>query len=450
MDENKNEHSGLERAVNTAHTASSFARIAKAAASGGMYGAAAATAKEAFPFLVKVAVAVLTVLIVVPMLVFTALPNIFFGYDTAESESVIQMTGQAMTLGNAYMTMEDFENSQIDAVVTSITGEYADDGVEIDEIVVQSDFDEDDLNWFIAINSVAYQQDLNVMTAESVRQMSTSRLSYQPSLDFLNGDGDIVKTTLTITIDKLEPDVWMDALGFEDEDRTWAGALYETLSESDALNQYAPYFAAYSPNYGGDTSYSGDTSHGESYSNSIDISGFTDPSTKNNRDLAAYAIQAWENNWGYVWGTYGNVLTESLFAYKLAQYPDGVGNYKEFIQENWLGHRTTDCIGLVKGYGWLDPDTLSIRYGTNGMPDYGANQMYQTSKNLGTENGTILSMPEIPGLILWKEGHTGVYIGNGYAIEAMGTKYGVVKTKVDGRGWQAWYKLPYITYMDGD
>ena len=31
---------------------------------------------------------------------------------------------------------------------------------------------------------------------------------------------------------------------------------------------------------------------------------------------------------------------------------------------------------------------------------------------------------------LWKSGHAGVYIGGGYAIEAMGTSKGVVKTKV--------------------
>ncbi len=58
------------------------------------------------------------------------------------------------------------------------------------------------------------------------------------------------------------------------------------------------------------------------------------------------------------------------------------------------------------------------------------------------------SMPEIPGLMLWKSGHAGVYIGGGYAIEAMGTRKGVVKTEVSGRGWQGWCKLPYIDYLE--
>ena len=288
------------------------------------------------------------------------------------------------------------------------------------------------------------------MSAEDIRSFSVSRLSYTPSLWSSEGEGPVV-TTLKVNVKKLEPDKLMDQLGFDDDARTWAGALYETLLESNALTKYADQFEAYRPDYSGDSSYSGGVEYGSSYDNEIDISGFVSPDTKNNLDLAAYAIQAWENNWGYVWGTYGNILTQSLFAYKLEQYPDGVGNYKDFIEKNWLGRRTTDCVGLIKGYGWLDTSSMSIRYATNGMPDYGANQMYQAAKNAGVagvDYGTMDTMPEIVGLAVWKEGHIGVYIGGGYVVEAMGTKKGVVKTEVEGRGWEGWCKLPYIDYVE--
>ena len=82
------------------------------------------------------------------------------------------------------------------------------------------------------------------------------------------------------------------------------------------------------------------------------------------------------------------------------------------------------------------------------MPDYTADQMYASAKENGTEYGTMDTMPDIVGLGLWKKGHWGVYVGNGYAIEAMGTQYGVVRTKVEGRGWQGWCKIPYIQYDD--
>lgn len=99
-------------------------------------------------------------------------------------------------------------------------------------------------------------------------------------------------------------------------------------------------------------------------------------------------------------------------------------------------------MGLIKGYGWLDPDTMTIEYGTNGMPDLGANQMYYSA----SVSGTIDTMPDIPGLAVWHDGHIGVYIGDGYVIEAMGTKYGVVKTELEGRGWTHWLQIEYINY----
>ena len=72
---------------------------------------------------------------------------------------------------------------------------------------------------------------------------------------------------------------------------------------------------------------------------------------------------------------------------------------------------------------------MEIQYGTHGMPDIGANQMYYNAK----ESGPISTMPDIPGLAVWHEGHIGVYIGGGQVVEAMGTKYGVVKTELAGR-----------------
>lgn len=216
--------------------------------------------------------------------------------------------------------------------------------------------------------------------------------------------------------------------------------LGRAVSEDDKSN--IDHIYAMIAGAAGGGNYSGEFLRGDGSSIELDISTFTDPTTKNAADLVTYAIHAWESGWGYVWGTYGCVLTDSLFAYKLEQYPDGVGNYEDFIRANWLGGRTTDCVGLIKGYGWLNPETLSIDYATNGMPDLGANQMYYSA----TVSGPIDTMPDKPGLAVWHDGHIGVYIGDGYVIEAMGTKYGVVKTELAGRGWTHWLEIEYINY----
>ena len=81
----------------------------------------------------------------------------------------------------------------------------------------------------------------------------------------------------------------------------------------------------------------------------LDASDLTNPATKNAADLVAYVTNAWQSGWGYVWGTYGQVLTPELFQYKLTQYPEGVGQYADFIRSNRLGKHTADCVGLIKG-----------------------------------------------------------------------------------------------------
>ena len=216
--------------------------------------------------------------------------------------------------------------------------------------------------------------------------------------------------------------------------------LGRTITEDDKSNINHIYTMIAGTEGGG--SYDGSFIAGGDRSIELDISTFANPTTKNATDLVTYAVHAWESGWGYVWGTYGNVLTESLLAYKVSQYPDGVGNHEDIIRANWLGGRTTDCVGLIKGYGWLSPETMTIDYGTHGMPDIGANQMYYTAR----ESGPISTMPDIPGLAVWHEGHIGVYIGGGHVIEAMGTKNGVVKTELAKRNWTHWLKIPYINY----
>src|SRR5574344_2165755 len=160
---------------------------------------------------------------------------------------------------------------------------------------------------------------------------------------------------------------------------------------------------------------------------------------KNNIELVEHCKKALFERWGYVYGTFGNVLTEKLLQDKLKQYPDNVRQYESFIRSHWIGKIVADCVGLIKSYLWWD-GTKAIYMSYN---DVSANGMYEKAK----EKGGIDTLPEIPGLCVRFNGHIGVYIGQGWVIESRGTKFGVVKTKLEDRPWTHWLKCPYIEYL---
>lgn len=155
----------------------------------------------------------------------------------------------------------------------------------------------------------------------------------------------------------------------------------------------------------------------------------------------------WTKAWlgqAYWFGTCCYACTQSLLERKAKQYPKSYADNRmnRYRADIATGKKCADCIGLIKGYYWARDDGTQV-YGLDGRPDQGANGAYNAAK----VKGTIATLSELPGLILWKSGHVGVYIGNGEAIEAKGFNYGIVKTKVKGRGWTHWFRSPYIDYL---
>lgn len=182
----------------------------------------------------------------------------------------------------------------------------------------------------------------------------------------------------------------------------------------------------------------------ENQSNSFEGLLLAQPNIKNSDDLVRFVNHAWENGWGYVWGTFGCVLDEATLSDRLSRYPSALEPRNEFIRENWLGWRAADCSGLIKAYLWYEPG-VGINYGANGYPDVDADTMFRNA----SESGSIETIPEIPGIALWCQGHIGIYIGDGIVVEAMGTEYGVVKTELHsytGSRWTHWLKLEGIEY----
>jgi hypothetical protein len=126
-----------------------------------------------------------------------------------------------------------------------------------------------------------------------------------------------------------------------------------------------------------------------------------------------------------------------LYEQKKKQYPS---QYVASDFSKQYGKRVHDCVGLIKGYLWTNDGKLTY----NAEQDKDVSGMRANCYELGN----IEDMPDIPGLLVFMQGHVGIYIGNGRVIEARGHMYGVVETFLSHRGWQKYGKLKWIEYIE--
>lgn len=170
--------------------------------------------------------------------------------------------------------------------------------------------------------------------------------------------------------------------------------------------------------------------------------------TKTAVGLAAF-VKEWVGQ-PYWYGCCCYDCTSSLLKRKTTQYPAHytVARMARYREDIAAGKKCADCIGLIKGYMWLNEETGKAKYGSNNCPDKGANGMFTYAKRCKLNWGTIDALPERVGLVLWRSGHVGVYIGEGKLIEARGFSAGIVEANVADRNFTHWFEMPGLTYEE--
>ena len=173
-----------------------------------------------------------------------------------------------------------------------------------------------------------------------------------------------------------------------------------------------------------------------------------------NREFVARLKEAAAKETVYMWGTFGNRLTESLIAQKVKQYPKNYSAARQKFLRSKTGSEVWafDCVGLLKGilWGWTGDPNQAFGggvYQANGVPDTTASGMFSSCVDVSEDFSAL-----VPGEFLSMPGHIGVYLGDGQAIEATlgGGDDGVVIRPVAGRGWKAHGKSAYIEYEAED
>lgn len=130
----------------------------------------------------------------------------------------------------------------------------------------------------------------------------------------------------------------------------------------------------------------------------------------------------------YVYGAKGEVMTESRIQQLKKENPSMYTSTYVAKARKFIGQQCTDCSGLISWY------TGIIR------GSYNFHDTADKKVSIGALDESMI------GWALWKPGHIGVYIGDGYCIEAKGIDYGTIKSKVSATNWQKVLKLCDIDY----
>lgn len=151
----------------------------------------------------------------------------------------------------------------------------------------------------------------------------------------------------------------------------------------------------------------------------------------------------------YAKGTFGQCATSAFIRKKATQYPAWYTSMRirnlEALPDDT---RLFDCVGLIKAVFWNFPNTV---YASNGLKDQNDQKMWESCKDRSEDFSNIQI-----GELVWMQGHVGLYIGNGKAIECTGAwENKVLISAVSNIGfiqglhhrrWTGHGKLPFLTY----
>ncbi len=183
-----------------------------------------------------------------------------------------------------------------------------------------------------------------------------------------------------------------------------------------------------------------------------------------NIDLVKHVRKAYDECWAYMMGMHGDRADMNWLARKEKQCKSAITNFKDYLINNVInvdiferdvngaivkkrGRIAVDCINLPKSLLWLTLGKYSDEI-DNIKVDYNADDYYKVA----TIKGDMSTIQYIPGIILYKKGHAGIlmYMNCEWCVvEAKGTKYGVVKTPLFGKGatkWTGWFRFPFYDY----
>lgn len=219
-----NQNSGAQKAIQAAQYLKGAITTASKALAGDLAGAAIEAVKAFGPQLFKLCAALSILLILLPVIIISALPQVMYKWSTVAFPELEEIRSYAEVLLDTYKGVSAERQNQLDALTA---------GQPVSEI----DGDPTDVIWLIAIDSVRNQQNVMRMSTGGILELVKRTFAVITHSD---NDGNT-----TVNVKNKSPDEIMDELGFDEDQKNWAELMVNTIKtaqENGSIDPDGPNF----------------------------------------------------------------------------------------------------------------------------------------------------------------------------------------------------------------
>ena len=160
-------------------------------------------------------------------------------------------------------------------------------------------------------------------------------------------------------------------------------------------------------------------------------------------ELISKFQQALDDGWGYIFGTAGIPWTAARQK-ALEKTTDSNRAMGRKYGSKWIGHTVADCSGMFRwAYAQFGEEiNHSVKWIWRG---------HLSARGSLKKGKRSDGKPLLPGTAIFTgtqddHPHIGLYVGDGYIIEAKGTVAGVVRSPVNESRWTWWGELKEVDY----
>ena len=212
------------KAMNVAYHAVAIKNIIKALMKGGWAAAALQGIKYYWPQILTI----VCVLLILPLIIYTCLPMMLFGFEGSTDPQITEMTAKASQVSEYFDDYERYCDERTNEISTQ-TVRYVNNGY---ETIVEGELMTK--NWFIALFSVSVRNNLTGVSEQQIIDFVDNCIIFEV-VTADNEEPELVESSNKVIIKRLSAEETMERMNFSDSDKKWSNLIFNTI-ESEVTN----------------------------------------------------------------------------------------------------------------------------------------------------------------------------------------------------------------------